>query len=163
MAVIGPHIVDVLGRPVETIPAGQGSARLTEIRATAAGTAAGHRRRPREAGRAASARSARSATTCSPTSCWPRWRRTVSRPAGLVRTPAAQTSATILPIRPNGERPALHVPGATRLLQLADLDLAALAELDALLLGGPDALTGLSGSDLAAVVTAARSGRRAGR
>ncbi len=41
VAVIGPHILDVLGRPVEAIPAGQGSARLTEIRATAAGTAAG--------------------------------------------------------------------------------------------------------------------------
>ncbi len=41
VAVIGPHILDVLGRPVDAIPAGQGSARLTEIRATAAGTAAG--------------------------------------------------------------------------------------------------------------------------
>jgi sugar/nucleoside kinase (ribokinase family) len=41
VAVIGPHILDVLGWPVETIPPGQGSVRLTEIRATAAGTAAG--------------------------------------------------------------------------------------------------------------------------
>src|SRR5258705_12571210 len=39
--VLGAHILDVLGRPVEAIPPGQGSARLTEIRATAAGTAAG--------------------------------------------------------------------------------------------------------------------------
>ena len=36
VAVLGAHILDVLGRPVETIPAGQGSARLSEIRATAA-------------------------------------------------------------------------------------------------------------------------------
>src|SRR5258708_36436236 len=41
VAVLGAHILDVLGRPVESIPPGQGSARLTEIRATAAGTAAG--------------------------------------------------------------------------------------------------------------------------
>jgi sugar/nucleoside kinase (ribokinase family) len=41
IAVIGPHILDVLGRPVESIPPGQGSVRLAEIRATAAGTAAG--------------------------------------------------------------------------------------------------------------------------
>src|SRR6516162_682248 len=41
VAVIGPHILDVLGRPVESIPPGQGSARLAQIRATAAGTAAG--------------------------------------------------------------------------------------------------------------------------
>jgi len=41
VTVLGAHILDVLGRPVEAIPPGQGSARLQEIRATAAGTAAG--------------------------------------------------------------------------------------------------------------------------
>src|SRR5450755_1366792 len=41
VVVLGAHILDVLGRPVESIPPGQGSARLREIRATAAGTAAG--------------------------------------------------------------------------------------------------------------------------
>ena len=38
---LGAFILDVLGRPVESIPPGQGSAVLQEIRATAAGTAAG--------------------------------------------------------------------------------------------------------------------------
>ncbi|MGH3407741.1 MAG: hypothetical protein ACRDRJ_35355 [Streptosporangiaceae bacterium] len=41
MVALGAHILDVLGRPVEAIPPGQSSTRLTEIRATAAGTAAG--------------------------------------------------------------------------------------------------------------------------
>src|SRR6266566_1977365 len=41
VTVLGAHILDVLGRPVEEIPPGQGSVRLREIRATAAGTAAG--------------------------------------------------------------------------------------------------------------------------
>ena len=41
VTVLGAHILDVLGRPVEVIPPGQGGARLTEIKATAAGTAAG--------------------------------------------------------------------------------------------------------------------------
>ena len=41
VTVLGAHILDVLGRPVEEIPPGQGSVRLKEIRATAAGTAAG--------------------------------------------------------------------------------------------------------------------------
>jgi sugar/nucleoside kinase (ribokinase family) len=41
VTVLGAHILDVLGRPVEAIPPGQGSARLAEIRAAAAGTAAG--------------------------------------------------------------------------------------------------------------------------
>ena len=40
--------------------------------------------------------------------------------AGLIRKKEAQTSATILPIRPNGERPAFHVPGATRLFTRAE-------------------------------------------
>jgi hypothetical protein len=31
VTVLGAHILDVLGRPVEAIPPGQGSARLTEI------------------------------------------------------------------------------------------------------------------------------------
>jgi sugar/nucleoside kinase (ribokinase family) len=38
---LGAFILDVLGRPVESIPPGQGSVLLQEIRATAAGTAAG--------------------------------------------------------------------------------------------------------------------------
>jgi len=38
VTVLGAHILDVLGRPVEAIPPGQGSVRLREIRATAAGT-----------------------------------------------------------------------------------------------------------------------------
>ena len=40
VTVLGAHILDVLGRPVQDIPPGQGSVRLTEIRATAAGTPA---------------------------------------------------------------------------------------------------------------------------
>ncbi len=49
------------------------------------------------------------------------------------------------------------MPGATRLLQLSDLDLAELAGFDAVVLGGPDALAGMSRADLAAIVAAARS------
>jgi len=38
---LGVHILDILGRPVTTIPPGQRSILIDEIRATAAGTAAG--------------------------------------------------------------------------------------------------------------------------
>ncbi len=116
VAVIGAHILDVLGWPVQTIPPGQGSTRLREIRATAAGT------------------------------------------GGLVRKPEVQTSATILPIRPNGERPALHVPGATSHLARADIDLARLGPVRALLVGAPDALGGIVEDGLADVVSAAKAG-----
>ena len=36
---LGIHIVDVLGRPVTNVPAGQGLALIDEIRFTVAGTA----------------------------------------------------------------------------------------------------------------------------
>jgi len=157
VAVIGPHILDVLGRPVESIPAGQGSARLTEIRATAAGTAAGTGVDLAKLGNSVRSVGAVGTDLLADILIAALAAHGVDT-GGLVRTAAAQTSATILPIRPNGERPALHVPGATRVLRLADIDLAGLAGLDAVMLGGPDALAGLSGADLAAVVAAAKAG-----
>jgi sugar/nucleoside kinase (ribokinase family) len=157
VAVIGPHILDVLGRPVDSIPAGQGSARLTEIRATAAGTAAGTGVDLAKLGHSVRSIGAVGTDLLADVLIAAMVAHGVDT-GGLVRTAAAQTSATILPIRHNGERPALHVPGATRLLRLADIDLAGLAGFDAVLLGGPDALAGLSGGDLAAVVAAAKAG-----
>jgi sugar/nucleoside kinase (ribokinase family) len=157
VAVIGPHILDVLGRPVESIPAGQGSARLTEIRATAAGTAAGTGVDLAKLGSSVRSIGAVGTDLLADILIAAMVAHGVDT-GGLVRTAAAQTSATILPIRPNGERPALHVPGASRLLRLTDIDLAGLAGFDAVLLGGPDALAGLSGGDLATVVAAAKAG-----
>ena len=155
VAVIGPHIVDVLGRPVEEIPAGQGSARLTEIRATAAGTGAGTAVDLAKLGASVSAYGAIGADLLAQILVAALAGYDVDT-SGLVAKTGAQTSATILPIRPNGERPAWHVPGATRLLELADLDLARVRDCDALLLGGPDALAGLTASDLASVVATAK-------
>jgi hypothetical protein len=54
----------------------------------------------------------------------------------LARKPGLQTSATILPIRPSGERPALHAPGATASLTRADVDLDVIAAVDVLHVGG---------------------------
>lgn len=69
-----------------------------------------------------------------------------------------QTSATMLPIRPNGERPALHVPGATPHLRPDDVDLRLVAEADVLHVGGPDVLGPFGGTPLARVLAAARAG-----
>ena len=157
VAVIGPHILDVLGRPVETIPPGQGSARLTEIRASAAGTAAGTAVDLAKLGASVTTFGAVGADLLGDIVVAAMGAHGVDT-TGVIRTTAAQTSATILPIRSNGERPALHVPGATRLLTRADLDLSRLAGCAAVLLGGPDALTGLTANDLAAVVGAAHAG-----
>jgi sugar/nucleoside kinase (ribokinase family) len=156
IAVIGPHILDVLGRPVESIPPGQGSARLAEIRATAAGTAAGTAVDLARLGMSVATFGAVGADLLGDMVLAAMAGHGVDT-AGVVRKPGAQTSATILPIRPNGERPALHVPGATRLFSLPDLDLARLAGFDAVVLGGPDALAGFGPDDLRAVAEAART------
>jgi sugar/nucleoside kinase (ribokinase family) len=157
VTVLGAHILDVLGRPVETIPPGQGSARLQEIRATAAGTAAGAGVDLAKLGARVLAIGALGDDLLGDIVVAAMASHGVDT-SGLVRKSGAQTSATILPIRGNGERPALHVPGATRLLELADIDLAQVRRGRALLVGAPDALGGLTGTDLTAVAAAARDG-----
>ncbi len=156
IAVIGPHILDVLGLPVESIPPGQGSARLAEIRATAAGTAAGTAVDLAKLGLSVTTFGAVGADLLGDLVLAAMAGHGVDT-AGVVRKTGAQTSATILPIRPNGERPALHVPGATRLFSPPDLDLTRLAGFDAVVLGGPDALAGFGPDDLGAVAEAART------
>src|SRR5260370_41411875 len=47
---MGVHVLDVLVRPVETIPEGQGGTLVEEIRATAAGSAGGNAITPAKLG-----------------------------------------------------------------------------------------------------------------
>jgi sugar/nucleoside kinase (ribokinase family) len=156
VTVLGAHILDVLGRPVETIPPGQGSVRLREIRATAAGTAAGTGVDLAKLGAQVRAVGALGDDLLGDIVIAAMARHGVDT-AGLVRKAGVQTSATILPIRPNGERPAFHVPGATRLFTRADIDLNPIRGSRALLIGAPDALAGMTGEDLAQIAAAARS------
>ena len=157
VTVLGAHILDVLGRPVEAIPLGQGSARLTEIRATAAGTAAGPGVDLAKLGASVFAVGAIGDDLLGDVVIAAMARHGVDT-TGLSRKSGVQTSATILPIRGNGERPALHVPGATSLLELADVDLDRVRRSRALLIGAPDALGGIVGDGLAQVAAAARTG-----
>ena len=156
VTVMGACILDVLGRPVETIPPGQGSVRLAEIRATAAGTAAGPAVDLAKLGASVRVIGALGDDLIGDIVAAAMARHGVDT-AGLVRKKEAQTSATILPIRPNGERPALHVPGATRLFSRTDIDLEHITGSRALLIGAPDALAGLTGQELADVAQAASS------
>ncbi|HEX4092851.1 MAG TPA: PfkB family carbohydrate kinase [Trebonia sp.] len=157
VTVLGAHILDVLGRPVGAIPPGQGSARLTEIRATVAGTAAGTGVDLAKLGADVLAVGAVGDDLLGDVVALAMARHGVDT-SGLRRKSGVQTSATILPIRENGERPALHVPGATSLLELADVDLERVARSRALLIGGPDALGDFASDGLTAVVAAARAG-----
>jgi len=155
VTVIGAHILDVLGRPVETIPPGQGSVRLSEIRATAAGTAAGTAVDLAKLGASVLAIGALGDDLLGDMVAAAMARHGIDT-SGLGRKPGVQTSATILPIRANGERPALHVPGATPLLELADVNLDRVRASRALLIGAPDALGPIVG-DLPRIAAPARA------
>jgi sugar/nucleoside kinase (ribokinase family) len=60
----------------------------------------------------------------------------------LVRRDDVQTSASVLPIRPNGDRPAFHVVGANGSYGPDDAPWAVIAESDYLHLGGPEFMGG---------------------
>jgi sugar/nucleoside kinase (ribokinase family) len=152
---LGVHIVDILGRPVTHIPPGQGRLLLDEIRVTAAGTAAGTsvdlaKLGARAIGMGAIGDDLLGDLLTSLLSGYGVDTRQLARKAGR------RTSATILPIRPNGERPALHMPGATAALELADIDLATIAAADVLHIGGPDVLGRFGGEPLREVLEFAR-------
>jgi len=67
---------------------------------------------------------------------------------GLVRKADQQTSASVIPVRPNGDRPAWHCIGANAAFTLDDLDLAALDGITHLHLGGPEFLGGEAAAKL---------------
>lgn len=153
VAVLGPHIVDVLGRPVTDIPAGQGSAVLDEIRVTVAGTGGGAAVDLAKLGCSVASFGAVGDDLLGRLLASQLQAHGVNT-AGLVWRQDAVTSATILPIRPNGDRPALHVPGATPTMQASDVDGAALLAADALLLGGPETMPRLLDPDGVALLEA---------
>jgi sugar/nucleoside kinase (ribokinase family) len=154
---LGAHILDILGRPVTAIPPGQGSVLLEEIRLTAAGTAAGTAVDLAKLGARVTSMGAIGDDDIGGmlVSLLDRHGVDTSR---LARIPGMQTSATMLPIRPNGERPALHVPGATPHLRPGDVDISLAAAADVLHVGGPDVLGRFAGAPLEAVLAAARAG-----
>jgi len=138
---MGVHVLDVLVRPVEAIPEGQGGQLVDEIRITAAGSAAGAALVLARLG--AEVQSAGAIGT---------------DPAGdmllallegdgvdtslLLRRDDVQTSASVLPIRPNGDRPAFHVVGANATYGPDDAPYDEIAAADNLHLGGPEFMGG---------------------
>ncbi|MCI3242759.1 carbohydrate kinase family protein [Streptomyces spinosisporus] len=146
---LGVHVLDVLVRPVEEIPEGQGATLVEDIRMTAAGTAAGTALTLAKLG--ASVRTSGAIGT-DPTGDL--LIQLLDR-AGidtelLVRRTDTSTSATVLPIRPNGDRPTLHLLGANITYGLDDVPWDAIAEASHLHLGGPE----LMGADVPARILA---------
>lgn len=141
---LGIHIADMLGRPVEAIPPGQQLALLDEIRITVAGTAAGTSVDLAKLGLDVVAMGAIGTDGLGDfiVDTMNRYKIDTSN---LVRKDGIQTSATILPIRPNGDRPALHVTGANGELTYDDINLDAIAGADYLHMGGTSLLPKFDG------------------
>jgi sugar/nucleoside kinase (ribokinase family) len=157
---IGVHILDIHGRPVSEIPPGQNSLIIDEIRITAAGTAAGTSVDLAKLGARVLNMGAVGDDDMGDLVLTLLERHGVATDL-ITRKAQQRTSATILPIRPNGERPALHAVGANADFVRSDLTSAHLAALgDARLIhvGGPDSLTGFDPVELAECLEDARRG-----
>jgi sugar/nucleoside kinase (ribokinase family) len=153
---LGIHILDILGRPVNRIPPKQDVDLLEEIRLTVAGTAAGTSVDLAKLGANVIAMGAigQDAAGQFILDTMGRYGIDTSR---LRIKEGVQTSATMLPIRPNGERPALHVLGANAELTYDDVDLDAIAGADLLHLGGTCLMSKFDGEPTRRVLEFAKS------
>lgn len=153
--VVGIHIVDILGRPVTEIPPGQGIAFLEEVRMTVAGTAAGTAVDLARLGQRVASVGLVGQDTMGD---WliDRMGKEGVDVSSVRQTPDGPTSATILPIRPNGERPALHLIGANALLGPQHLDWEMIERARFLHIGGTSLLAGLDGEPTAEILRRAK-------
>jgi sugar/nucleoside kinase (ribokinase family) len=138
---LGVHVVDVLVRPVEQIPEGQGGALVEQIRITPAGPAGGTAVTLAKLG--ADVRSAGAIGTDALGDVLVDLLARFGVDASLlVRREDVQTSASVLPIRPDGSRPAFHVIGANATYSSPDAPFDAIAGADYLHLGAPEFMGG---------------------
>ena len=138
---MGVHVLDVLVRPVETIPEGQGGALVEEIRITAAGSAGGTALTLAKLGAKVSSAGAVGTDAVGDMLAGLLARGGVDT-SHLVRREDVQTSASVLPIRPTGERPALHVIGANASYGPDDAPWDEIGGSTHLHLGGPEFMGG---------------------
>src|SRR3954467_14555286 len=138
---MGVHVLDVLVRPVESIPEGQGGQLVEQIKLTAAGSAGGTALVLAKLG--AEVRSAGAiGTGAAGDMLLALLQRDGVDTSLLLRRDAVQTSASVLPIRPDGSRPAFHVVGANGAYTADDAPWTAIAASTHLHLGGPEFMGG---------------------
>jgi sugar/nucleoside kinase (ribokinase family) len=138
---LGVHVLDTLVRPVEQIPEGQGASLVEQITMTAAGTAGGTALTLVKLGA-----TVQSAGAIGNDPLGDLLLQLLSRDgvdtSSLIRRDDAQTSASVLPIRPDGSRPAFHVIGANALYGPQDVPWDAIAAATHLHFGGPEFMGG---------------------
>ncbi len=144
---LGVHVVDVLVRPVEEIPKGQGGQLVEEIRITPAGPAGGTAVTLAKLGA-----TVRSAGAIGQDELGDVMIELLGRfgvdASLLLRRDGVQTSASVLPIRGDGSRPAFHVVGANATYSSADAPWDAIEQADYLHLGAPEFMGGVEAAKI---------------
>jgi sugar/nucleoside kinase (ribokinase family) len=138
---LGVHVVDVLARPVQEIPEGQGGTLIEQIRITPAGPAGGTAVTLAKLGAGVRSAGAIGTDELGDVMLDLLGRFGVDTSL-LVRREDVQTSASVLPIRPDGSRPAFHVIGANATYSSADAPWEAIAAAEYLHLGAPEFMGG---------------------
>ena len=156
VACVGLMILDVLGRPIERIPPGGNVEFIDEIRLTVAGTAGGTvvdcAKLDLKALAVGAVGNDEKGDFVLDT-----YARHGIDSAAMERIEGVPTSATMLAIRPNGERPAMHVRGASDQMSLAPARYDAICAGPYVHLGGTGLLRGIDGPPTAALLEAAKT------
>jgi sugar/nucleoside kinase (ribokinase family) len=141
VTVVGVHVLDTHVLTVESIPDGSDGQVVDTIRMSPAGTAGGTGVVLRRLGAQVRCVGAVGTDPVGDTLLGLLERERLDT-TGLVRKPEPQTSASVIPVRPNGDRPAWHCIGANGAFTLDDLDLSSLEGSTHVHLGGPEFLGG---------------------
>ncbi|KOC90080.1 carbohydrate kinase family protein [Winslowiella iniecta] len=152
---VGLTILDIAGRPVTAIPERGNVAFIEQIRLCPAGTAAG-----------ALINAAKLGISTATAACLGEdekaqfilnyYQRLGIDCSLIQRTAERETSATMLPIRPNGERPALHYRGASDLLLVQEADFDRVLDCRFLHHGGSGLLAAMDQGPSARLLAAAK-------
>ena len=156
VSVIGLYCIDVLGRPVTGIPSGGNAVFIDQIRLTVAGTAGGTIVDCAKLGLDALAVGAVGEDEKG------RFVLDTLREYGITtdrmqRHPGVHTAASILNVRPNGERPCLHVRGASDALLITEDDYDAVLDARTVHMGGNGLLGRMDGEPTAGLLAAAKA------
>ncbi|WP_377325609.1 carbohydrate kinase family protein [Pimelobacter simplex] len=154
VAAVGVHVLDTHVLGISSIPSGSEGQLVETIRMSAAGTAGGTALVLARLGATVRSYGAVGDDPVGDT-LLALLRRSGVDVGGLVRKPDAQTSASVLPVQPNGDRPAWHCIGANGAFTLADLPADVLDGVTHLHLGGPEFLGGDAAGELLARARAA--------
>jgi sugar/nucleoside kinase (ribokinase family) len=136
---LGAHVLDVLARPVTEIPEGQGGTLVEQIRLSPAGAAGGTAVTLAKLGAETFSVGAVGTDRLGDVLLAELQSFGVDT-ANLLRRDDVQTSASVLPIRPNGDRPALHVIGANGSYGVDDVPWDLIESAGYLHMGGPEFL-----------------------